>query len=227
MTQIKCCCSWSGGKDSCYALMQAIDLGYQPQVLLNVLNEEGEISRSHGIPSYILKRQGRLAGLPVHLISSSWKDYEQNFTTALDQLQGGYELTHAIFGDIDLQPHRDWEEMVCRNAGLTAVLPLWKKDRKALVLEMLEAGIEAIIVSCNETMGPQFLGKRITAELIGDLDELGIDPCGENGEYHTLVTSCPLFRGQVRASVREKVQHENYWFALLREDEEAMRLLPE
>src|SRR5688572_21526908 len=121
-------CSWSGGKDSCFALMQAMKDGYQPQVLLNVLNEEGKISRSHGIPSAILKQQAGIAGLPIHLISSSWEEYEKHFTAALSSLKAEYSLEFAVFGDIDLKPHRDWEEKVCTNAGLTAVLPLWQQN---------------------------------------------------------------------------------------------------
>ena len=151
-------CSWSGGKDSCFALMQAINLGYTPKILLNVLNEEGKISRSHGIPAAILQAQANAAGLPIHLISSSWQEYEMHFTNALSLLKEQYNLTHAVFGDIDLQPHRDWEEKVCSNAGLTAVLPLWKQNRITLVMQMLEAGIETMIVSCNEVMGEKFIG---------------------------------------------------------------------
>ena len=208
--------SWSGGKDSCFALMQAIQLGYTPIVLLNVLNEEGKISRSHGIPSSILQKQAEAAGLPIHLISSSWQDYEKHFTNALTELKEQYQLTHAVFGDIDLQAHRDWEEKVCANAGLTAVLPLWKQDRKALVMQMLEAGIEAMIVSCNEKMGEKFIGKIITAALIDELEISGIDPCGENGEYHTLVQDCPLFSSAIKVMVTEKMLHDNYWFAKLK-----------
>src|SRR5690348_13327821 len=114
----KSLCSWSGGKDSCFALMQAKKQGYTPTVLLNVLNEGGKISRSHGIPASILRAQATAAGLPIHLISSSWSEYEQHFTTALYNLTREYALTYAIFGDIDLQPHRDWEEKVCQHAGL-------------------------------------------------------------------------------------------------------------
>ena len=100
-------CSWSGGKDSCYALMLAIQQEYTPSVLLNVLNEEGKISRSHGIPSSILKAQAMAAGLPIKLISSSWAEYEQHFTNALKELKVQCRLTHVIFGEIYLQPHRD------------------------------------------------------------------------------------------------------------------------
>jgi diphthine-ammonia ligase len=205
-------CSWSGGKDSCYALIQAITQGFQPAVLLNVLNEEGQISRSHGIPKAILEAQSRLAKIPIKTVSSSWNDYERVFTQTLTELKSQYELSYAVFGDIDLQPHRDWEEKVCANAGLGAFLPLWQKDRRGLVNQMLDLGIETIIVSCNETMGPEFLGRKLTPELVEKLDSMGIDPCGENGEFHTLVLDCPLFSGPLRVDIGKKVLHEKYWF---------------
>lgn len=208
-----CLCSWSGGKDSCFALMQAIQLGYTPKALLNVLNEEGKISRSHGIPSAILQKQADAANIPIYLISSSWQEYEKHFTNALSTLKQEYDITHAVFGDIDLQAHRDWEEKVCSNAGLTAVLPLWQQDRKQLVLEMLEAGMETMIVSCNETMGERFIGKTITVELVNELEALGVDACGENGEFHTLVLDCPLLKNKIEVSVSKKLQHGNYWFS--------------
>jgi uncharacterized protein (TIGR00290 family) len=208
-------CSWSGGKDSCFALMQAIQLGYIPKVLLNVLNEEGKISRSHGIPSAILQKQAAAAGLPIHLISSSWAGYEMHFINALKELKTRYQLTHAVFGDIDLQPHRDWEEKVCTNSELTALLPLWKQDRRLLVNQMLESGIETIIVSCNEVMGERFIGKPITASLVDELESMGIDACGENGEFHTLVLDCPLYKYRINISVLKTVYHEGYWFAEL------------
>lgn len=208
-------CSWSGGKDSCFALLQAIQMAYTPRVLLNVLNEEGKISRSHGIPSAILHAQAKEAGLPIHMISSSWEAYEQHFTAALQQLKKDHQLTHAVFGDIDLQPHRDWEEKVCGNAGLTAVLPLWQRNRKELVMQMLESGIETIIISCNETMGEKYIGKTITPALVDELEAIGIDACGENGEYHTLVLDCPLFQNRIGVKVLRALHHGNYWFSEL------------
>lgn len=208
-------CSWSGGKDSCFALMQSIQQGYTPKVLLNVLNEEGKISRSHGIPSDILEAQAFSAGLPIHLISSSWQEYEAKFTGALQQLKEQFLLSHAVFGDIDLQPHRDWEEKVCNHAALTAILPLWQQNRKELVMQMIGSGIETIIVSCNMVMGERFLGKKITTELVNELEALGIDACGENGEFHTLVLNCPLFSQVISVKILRKLQHENYWFSEL------------
>jgi diphthine-ammonia ligase len=208
-------CSWSGGKDSCFALMTAIAEGYRPKVILNVLNEGGQRSRSHGIPAAILQAQANAMKLPIHMIASSWQEYEQHFTAALKHLKDEFALSYAVFGDIDLQAHRDWEEMVCTKAGLAPHLPLWQKNRRELVMQMLDAGIEAIIVSCNERMGWNFLGKRITPLLIDQLESIGIDACGENGEYHTLVTNCPLFNEPIAVHITNKQQHQQYWFAEL------------
>ncbi|MBL7757682.1 MAG: diphthine--ammonia ligase [Chitinophagaceae bacterium] len=208
--------SWSGGKDSCYALMQAIDAGIKPAVLLNVMNETGRRSRSHGLPASILEAQATQAGIPLHTVSSSWNDYENNFVRSLQELKLEYQLTHAVFGDIDLQAHRDWEEKVCARAGLIPVLPLWLRARKQLALEMLQAGIQTLIVSCNEVMGQRFLGRYLTSELLDELESLGVDPCGENGEFHTLVTDCPLFKNSLKAEITDTETHEGYWFAAIR-----------
>lgn len=208
-------CSWSGGKDSCFALMEAIAKGIAPKVLLNVMNEEGKISRSHGIPADILRAQAASAGFPIKMISSSWNDYEEKFTAALLQLKNEYSLTHAVFGDIDLQAHRDWEEKVCDAAKLTAVLPLWQRDRRQVVIQMLAEGIETMIVSCNEAMGKEFVGGMLTMDLVEQLVSIGVDPCGENGQFHTLVLNCPLFSTRVHVEVTGVVKHEHYWFSQL------------
>jgi uncharacterized protein (TIGR00290 family) len=205
--------SWSGGKDSCYAAIKAMDAGLEPLVLLNVLNEEGRFSRSHRIPKEILQAQAQLFQKPIRLITASWQDYETEFTAALKSLKQQYGLHAAVFGDIDLQAHRDWEENVCATAGLEAVLPLWQQNRTALVLEMLQHGIETMIVSCNETMGERFLGKVLTKERVSELEYMCIDPCGEAGEFHTLVTNCRLFQNPMQVRVVQTLKHDNYWFA--------------
>lgn len=196
--------------------MKAIEQGYTPSVLLNVMNENGKISRSHGIPASILEAQAKAAQLPIHLISSSWQEYEQHFTAGLQQLKEKYAVTHAVFGDIDLQAHRDWEEKVCNSAGLTALLPLWHQDRRSLVMQMLDNGIQTMIVSCNEVMGTSFIGKTLTPSLIDELEALGVDACGENGEFHTLVYNCPLFKYPIEVEVLRALEHEQYFFSELR-----------
>ncbi|HYF30785.1 MAG TPA: diphthine--ammonia ligase [Chitinophagaceae bacterium] len=205
-------CSWSGGKDSCYALMRAIAQGHQLSALVNMMNENGKISRSHGLPLSVLQQQAATLNVPIVAVPTSWNDYRENFITALRTVHSQYGVQSMVFGDIDLQPHRDWEENVCKEAGLQAILPLWQRNRRELVNEMIESGIEAIIVSCNTQMGQDFLGRAITHELADELEAAGIDACGENGEYHTAVVNCPLFAGHIQLPQYEKVLHENYWF---------------
>lgn len=209
---MSCICSWSGGKDSCFALIEAKKTGIVPAVLLNMLNEEGKISRSHGIPVSILQAQAAACNLPIYTIASSWGDYEKNFVEGLITLKEKYSAQSVVFGDIDLQEHRDWEEQVCNKAALTATLPLWHRNRKTLVVEMLNQSIETFIVSCNTTMGPSYIGRYLTPNLINELEKMGIDPCGETGEFHTLVTGCELFSSPIKVQVSEILYHNNYWF---------------
>jgi diphthine-ammonia ligase len=205
-------CSWSGGKDSCYALMQAIAQGSQLKVLVNMMNENGKISRSHGLPFAVLQQQAESIGVPIIARPTSWNDYKNNFVDALNECRSDFGVQAMVFGDIDLQPHRDWEEMVCREAELEAMLPLWQQNRRELVTAMIDSGIEAMIVSCNTQMGENFLGRKITHELVDELEHIGIDACGENGEYHTVVINCPLFKKAIDLPPYEKVLHEGYWF---------------
>lgn len=204
--------SWSGGKDSCYAVLQARRRGLEPALLLSVLNEEGRISRAHGIPRPVLEQQARALGVPLVAFPSSWSEYERRFVGALEQARLEHGVTHAVFGDIDFEPHRAWEEKVCARAGLEPVLPLWKEDRAALVRRMVAEGLEAVIVSCNPHLGPGFLGRTLSAETVADLEAAGADPCGENGEYHTLVLNCPLFAQRLEVGFGDKRLHGEYWF---------------
>lgn len=205
-------CSWSGGKDSCYALMQAVAQGYQPRLLVNMMNENGKISRSHGLPASILQQQAAAMHLPLIALPTTWQAYEQNFIAALEQAHLEFDINTMVFGDIDLQAHRDWEEMVCKKAGVEALLPLWQQNRRALVQQMLDAGIRAMVVSCNTVMGASFLGEYLSPPLIDRLEAIGVDACGENGEFHTVVVDCPLFQQPVSLPAYTTVLHDNYWF---------------
>lgn len=207
--------SWSGGKDSCFAAMQAQQAGYTVKGFLNILNEEGLISRSHGIPSQILQAQAAAASLPIYLTAASWADYEQKFTDALQTAKREWNISHVIFGDIALQEHRNWEETICNKVDVTAVLPLWQQPRKQLVLQMLEDGMETLVVSCNTAMGEHFLGRYLTPRFIAELETVGIDPCGEAGEFHTLVTGCKMFQNPFKVNFTGRQLHNDYWFASL------------
>lgn len=208
-------CSWSGGKDSCFAFYKATLQGFKPTVLLNVMNEFGDRSRSHGIPKAVLQAQANALELPIHFFSSTWGDYEKKYIENLKTITKNYPITHSVFGDIDIESHRAWEEKVSKAADLEAVLPLWQGDRKQLVLDMIDAGIEAIIVSCNQELGADFLGRTIDAELVETLENTGVDACGENGEFHTLVVNAPFFKNRIEVEIEGKATSSNYNFANL------------
>ena len=205
-------CSWSGGKDSCYALMKSVEAGNSPVVLFNVLNESGQRSRSHGLTTDFLKAQADAMSLPIEFISSSWNEYEQKFIASLQQLAVQYDLDDAVYGDIDIQSHRDWEEKVSKAAGLDPVLPLWQKDRLELVEDMIDSRIRAIIVSCRNELSQLLLGRIIDSDMLNEFHSLGIDPCGENGEYHTAVIDCPMFNEPIPYELGERKEHEHYSF---------------
>ncbi len=208
-------CSWSGGKDSCYALHLAKDQGMIPTVLLNVLNEYGDRSRSHGIPKDILMAQAAAMNLPIHFFESTWNDYERLYIENLVSLAETYEIDTSVFGDIDIVSHRAWEEKVSKAAHLDPILPLWQQSRKKLVLDMIDYNIEAIIVSCNHQLGKEFLGRPINHKLIDDLEDMGVDACGENGEYHTLVINAPFFNNRINVKILDKEATSNYNFLKL------------
>lgn len=209
--------SWSGGKDSCFALMKAVEQGLKPTVLLNMMNENGKVSRSHGIPFSILEQQAKQIGVPLVAVPATWNDYEKNYIAILHDIKKQFEIEGVVFGDIDLEPHREWEEKVCNAAELKAILPLWQQDRVDLVNEMIDTGIETMIVSCNLELGEEYLGKIVTKELAIELQGKGIDPCGENGEFHTLVINCPLFKEKITLSNYHKQTYENYCFIVWEE----------
>lgn len=207
-------CSWSGGKDSCMALYRASRIG-QPTKLLTMFNETGLKSRSHGLSLPLLRLQADALGLPIVTRSSTWGDYEAEFIAALCHFKEEGVQT-AVFGDIDLEEHGIWEEKVCKAAGLKLCLPLWKNDRRELVTEFINLGFKAVIVTVNEKMlNPKYLGRVLTLTLLEELEQQGVDLCGENGEFHTAVLDGPIFQHPVTPKLGEVQTHQGYSFLTL------------
>lgn len=196
-------CSWSGGKDSCLALNRMLNDGNICKGLFTMIDETGQQSRSHGLHPELLKRQSMMLNLPLCTANASWENYEDEFSKKLSFLkQSG--LCNGVFGDIDLEPHREWVERVCIESGVRPHLPLWKEDRCALINEFIEAGFKALVVVVNTRKMPQrFLGRNIDHKLVVELEELGIDACGENGEYHSFVYDGPQFKNPVKYSINK------------------------
>ena len=206
-------CSWSGGKDSCLSLYYAIKQGGIPKRLITMLIENGKRSRSHGISLNLLKKQSESLNIPLCTCATSWEGYENNFITALKEIKkSGTKI--GIFGDIDIEGHKKWVEKVCNTTNMSAYLPLWKKSRRQIVTKFIDHGFKAIIVAVKDDklLGKELLGREFDEDLLKIFEERGVDPAGENGEYHTLVTGGPIFKSDIKYKLEEKIFFNGYWF---------------
>jgi uncharacterized protein (TIGR00290 family) len=190
-------CSWSGGKESCLACCKAMKEGHEVASLLTIGTTTGKYTRSHRLSRELLMAQCRAIGIPLRQRRASWDTYERVFAKALasfkrEGIEGG------VFGDLFLREHREWVERMCAEAGMVPLLPLWSMDGKALLCGFIEAGFEAIVVAVrNDILNDHWLGKRIDREFMEQMEKSGVDVCGENGEYHTLVVDGPIFRRRI------------------------------
>lgn len=185
--------SWSGGKDSAYALHLAIQAGAKPGLLITMLTEGGTRSRSHGLSRELLLAQAGALGVPIHFEATNWDGYEEAFVRAVSTA-AGKGLTTGVFGDIDIQPHREWVERVAALGGTNAYLPLWQADRAELMRDVLAVGFKPMLVAVRDgKLPPDLLGEVIDEPMLARFEEHGVDLAGENGEYHTVVVDGPIF----------------------------------
>jgi len=204
-------CSWSGGKDSYLAFARAVAAGGRPEALVCMLREDGERSRGHGLPVALLEAQAAALGVPLVTGATTWDDYEATFVGVLHELRAqGVEA--GVFGDIDLEGHRVWVEGVCEVAGLSCHLPLWQEQRRRLIGELLAGGVRATVVAVDAAkLDASFLGREITSRLIAELEAAGADVCGEEGEYHTMVTAAPLFSAPAPLAWDGHEERDGHW----------------
>ncbi|MGH8250559.1 MAG: adenosine nucleotide hydrolase [Steroidobacteraceae bacterium] len=206
MTATRCVCSSSGGKDSLLAFWYARQAGLQIATQLTMFDENGLRSRSHGIPRKLVERQAEALGVGLMAPSTDWKNYERVFVESLTALRStGHEM--AVFGDTALQAHFDWETDVCARADMKAHLPLWQRDTGELARESIALGFKAIVVCVDSRhLSDDFCGRPFDAAFLADLPS-SVDPCGENGEFHTFVHDGPLFGCPVGVRVRATAEY--------------------
>jgi uncharacterized protein (TIGR00290 family) len=189
------CAVWfSGGKDSMLAVDRAGRLGYTDLRLVTLYDEDSGRVRFHGVPIGVMQAQAAALGLPIDCYPTTPATFEMVFLEALEE-QWALGVHGAIFGNIHLADVRAWYEERVRAAGLEHIEPLWGEPPAALVREVIARGYRAVL-TCVETARADraWLGQPITPELVDTFAAAGIDPCGERGEYHTLVTDGPLFQ---------------------------------
>jgi uncharacterized protein (TIGR00290 family) len=200
--------SWSGGKDSLAALTAS--LGHLDVVAaLTMFDEAGERSRSHGLRPELIAAQAASLGLRAVSAQCSWATYDESFTAALRSLARD-GITHVVFGDLLFHQHRDWAEARCAEAGLAAVEPLFGRPTGDLFDAFIASGATALMVTVREPLLDEtWLGRALTADMKASFAARGIDPCGENGEYHTAVVDGPAFAHPIRVVSGERVRRGN------------------
>jgi uncharacterized protein (TIGR00290 family) len=205
-------CSWSGGKDACLALHRAVAAGGVPKALVCLARADGQTTLTHGVPVALVQAQADSLGLPLEVCPGSWHDYELVWAQALQrQREAGVEA--AVFGDLFITRHRDWERRVCRGLGLRPLTPLWKESPRVLAAELFATHTRAVITCLlAEKLDVSFLGQDITAALLSELEAAGVDPFGEHGEYHTLVADTDLFTVPVDVTTVGEFLHDGYWY---------------
>jgi uncharacterized protein (TIGR00290 family) len=202
--------SWSGGKDSCAALHRT-HADYDFVCMITMFDEPAERSRSHGLRPEVLAAQADRLGLSRVTGRCTWQTYDAAFAEVLRQVKAD-GVTHVIFGDIMFDEHRRWAERMCEAAGLTAVEPLFGLSTVMLFEEWTASGADAVIVTARaELLDETWLGRPLRRDMLDAFTHLGVDPCGERGEYHTVVTNSPLFSRPLVLEAGATVQRSGCW----------------
>lgn len=199
---------WSGGKDSAMALHQVLEEGrYEVVALLTTLNFNFKRISMHGVREELLEQQVQAIGLPllkVYVKEGTNSEYEQEMEKLLLE-QKAKGVTKVIFGDIFLEDLRAYREKNLEKVGLTAVFPLWKKNTTDLITYFLSHQFKTITCCVNDAyLGEDKVGVEITKTFIEQLPS-NVDPCGENGEFHTFCYDGPVFKAQVKFTTGEKI----------------------
>jgi diphthine-ammonia ligase len=203
--------SWSGGKDSCFACWKATSQDLKVSHLLNFINTDSTKAMSHGLDSQLIALQAQAIGLPMLQQKVTWETYEAGFKDALERLKPK-GITGLVTGDIYLQEHKDWIDRVCGEVGIKALLPLWGMDSANILTDFIDAGFKAIIVSVKaKLLGKEWLGRQVNKKLASELDQLGIDVCGEAGEFHTFVYDGPSFKKPVIIDSTSVISRNDHW----------------
>jgi uncharacterized protein (TIGR00290 family) len=209
--------SWSSGKDSAFALYEARRLGLADVVgVLTTLNEAYDRVAMHGVRESVLDRQIAALALPALKVMlpnpCSNEVYAQRMAQACE-LMKEQGVSHVVFGDLFLEDIRAYREKQLATVGMTGIFPLWRRDTAVLARTMITSGLVAHLVCVDpRQLGREFAGRRFDTRLLDELPAQ-VDPCGENGEFHTLVSAGPMFAAPIAVSVGTVVEREGFVFA--------------
>jgi len=211
--------SWTGGKDGCLSFYKAISQGRNVRYLLSFwnMNRQG----AHEVNPNLLRAQAEAMGIP--LIRTGFASYEEEFKRVVRDLnekesEKGSKIESAIFGHIET--HDRLVERICEDLGIELVMPIWNMDSTKIIKDVIDAGFEVILVSVKaDLLGEEWLGRRIDENFLADLraTDGSIDPCGENGEFHTFVLDGPTFKKRLEIVRSEATLRGGLWFLDIKE----------
>jgi len=208
--------SWSGGKDSALALQELKkNPEYEIDALFTTVTEGYDRISMHGVRRSLLEKQAASLGFNLEIIiiskKSSYEEYETRMRTFLEkQIRKG--ITTVAFGDIFLEDLRKYREDKLRQVQMSAIFPLWNNNTEQLALKFVQNGFKAVI-SCVDTekLDGSFSGRTLDSNFLNDLPE-NVDPCGENGEFHSFVYGGPVFKNEISFKKGEVVLRDNRFY---------------
>jgi len=209
--------AWSSGKDSAWALHAVRQSGeVEVTALLTTVNRTHQRVAMHAVRESLLEMQAAAAGLPLVKVSipapCSNEVYEQAMSEAMARARAE-GVSHVVFGDLFLEDIRAYREKQLASCGMTPVFPLWGIETRRLAEQMLAGGLSAYLTCVDpRKLDRGFAGRRFDAELLGALPR-GVDPCGENGEFHSFANAGPMFREEISVSAGEVVERDGFIFA--------------
>src|SRR5258705_4941502 len=208
--------SWSGGKDSCLALYEIQkSKDYRVAALLTTVTRDYDRISMHGVRRVLLERQAASLGLPLHqvLISkgASNEEYEMKMAEAFREYRE-HGIDSVIFGDLFLEDIRAYRNQYLAKHGMKGLYPVWQRNTTDFIKDFIELGFKAMLTCVDsKALDQSFAGKAIDKDFLASLPS-NVDPCGENGEFHTFVYDGPNFAQPVNFSIGETVSREGFWF---------------
>jgi uncharacterized protein (TIGR00290 family) len=209
--------SWSSGKDSAWSLhLLRQDPDIEVVALITTINQEFDRVAMHAVRRRLLEQQADSAGLPLWTVPLPWPCSNQQYEERMRELcaRATQEEVQAMaFGDLFLADIRAYREKQLEGTGLQPIFPVWHLPTRDLALQMIEAGLRAKVTCIDpKVLAPEFAGRNFDASFLSDLPQ-GVDPCGENGEFHSFVYDGPIFRKPVPVQVGEIVERDGFVFA--------------
>ena len=209
--------SWSSGKDSAWSLhLLRQDPDIDVVALITTINQEFDRVAMHAVRRQLLELQAESVGLPLWTVPLPWPCSNQQYEEKMRELcaRATREEVEAIaFGDLFLADIRAYREKQLESTGLQPIFPVWLLPTRRLALDMIEAGLRAKVTCVDpKVLASEFAGRDFDASFLADLPE-GVDPCGENGEFHSFVYDGPMFRHPISVQVGEVVERDGFVFA--------------